>query len=144
MTFPEHRSRRLRRTEALRAMVRETDLAPSDLVAPLFVKEGIDEPAPIESMPGQVQHTLESLRKETREIAERGVLAFVVFGIPARKDPEGSEAWNPGGIAQLALQAMRRNALRDSGIERATSSTRPTATRPCARSRRTSPKARTS
>ena len=108
MGFPEQRFRRLRRTAALRELIRETDLAPSDLVAPLFVKEGIDEPAPIVSMPGQVQHTLESLRKETREIAERGVLAFVVFGIPARKDPEGSEAWNPGGIAQLALQAMRR------------------------------------
>ena len=108
MAFPERRFRRLRRTDALRAMVRETELSPSDLAAPLFVKEGIDEPAPIESMPGQVQHTLESLRKESREIAERGVLAFVVFGIPARKDPEGSEAWNPTGIAQQALQAMRQ------------------------------------
>jgi porphobilinogen synthase len=94
--------------DALRAMVRETELSPSDLVAPLFVKEGIDEPAPIESMPGQVQHTLESLRKESREIAEKGVLAFVVFGIPAQKDPEGSEAWNPTGIAQLALHAIRQ------------------------------------
>jgi porphobilinogen synthase len=108
MAFPERRFRRLRRMDALRAMVRETELSPSDLVAPLFVKEGIDEPAPIESMPGQVQHTLESLRKESREIAEKGVLAFVVFGIPAQKDPEGSEAWNPTGIAQLALHAIRQ------------------------------------
>src|SRR5512132_3755425 len=58
-------------------------------------------------MPGQVQHSLESLRKEAREIASRGVLAFVLFGIPARKDAEGSEAWNPDGIAQLGLKAMR-------------------------------------
>ena len=64
MTFPLHRPRRLRRTAALRALVRETDLAPRHLIAPLFVKEGIDEPAPIASMPGQAQHTLESLRKE--------------------------------------------------------------------------------
>jgi porphobilinogen synthase len=107
MTFPEQRPRRLRRTPALRSLVRETELRPTDLIAPLFLKEGIDEPAPIESMPGQVQHTLESLRKEAREIASRGVLAFVLFGIPARKDAEGSEAWNPDGIAQLGLKALR-------------------------------------
>ncbi|HEX9823806.1 MAG TPA: porphobilinogen synthase [Actinomycetota bacterium] len=104
---PTHRPRRLRRTEALRALVRETDLAPRHLVAPLFVKEGIGEPAPIASMPGHAQHTLESVRKEAREVAERGVLAFLVFGIPARKDPEGSEAWNDEGIAQAALRALR-------------------------------------
>jgi porphobilinogen synthase len=107
MSFPQHRPRRLRRTAALRALVRETDLAPRHLIAPLFVKEGIDEPQPIPSMPGHVQHTLESVRKEARELAERGVLAFVLFGIPARKDPQGSEAWNPAGIAQRGLQALR-------------------------------------
>jgi porphobilinogen synthase len=73
----------------------------------LFVKEGVRDPVPISSMPGHFQHTLESLRKEAREIAERGVLALVVFGIPARKDPEGSEAWNDEGIAQQALRALR-------------------------------------
>ncbi len=107
MAFPQQRPRRLRRTPALRGLVRETSLEPSDLIAPLFVKEGIDEPARIESMPGQTQHTLESLRKEAREIAERGVVGFVLFGVPARKDTEGSEAWNPGGIAQQGLRAMR-------------------------------------
>ncbi|MEX2457849.1 MAG: porphobilinogen synthase [Actinomycetota bacterium] len=107
MPFPEQRPRRLRRTGALRALVRETDLAPRHLVAPLFVKEGIDEPAPIASMPGQSQHTLESLRKEAREIAGRGVLGFVLFGVPARKDAEGSEAWNDEGIAQRGLRALR-------------------------------------
>jgi porphobilinogen synthase len=105
--FPTHRPRRLRRSAPLRALVRETDLTPGDLIAPLFVKEGIDEPLPILSMPGQSQHTLESLRKEAREIAERGVLAFVVFGIPASKDDQGSEAWNAGGISQQALRALR-------------------------------------
>jgi porphobilinogen synthase len=107
VAFPQQRPRRLRRTPVLRSLVRETELRPADLVAPLFVKEGIDEPVPIPSMPGQAQHTLESMRKEAREIAERGVLAFVVFGVPARKDPEGSEAWNPDGVAQAALRALR-------------------------------------
>ena len=107
MSYPRHRPRRLRRTEAIRALVRETDLAPRNLIAPLFVKEGIDEPAPIPSMPGQSQHTLESLRKEARAISERGVLGFVLFGVPARKDAEGSEAWNPDGIAQRGLRALR-------------------------------------
>ena len=87
--------------------MRETSLAPSDLIAPLFVKEGIAEPVPIPSMPGQCQHTLDSLRKEAREIAERGVLAFMLFGVPERKDAEGSEAWNPEGIAQRGLRVLR-------------------------------------
>jgi len=107
MAFPQSRPRRMRRSPALRLLVRETDLAPRHLIAPLFVKEGISEPAPIPSMPGHFQHTLESLRKEAREIASRGIPAFVLFGIPERKDPEGSEAWNPVGIAQRGLQALR-------------------------------------
>jgi porphobilinogen synthase len=107
MAFPQQRPRRLRRTAALRALVRETELAPRHLIAPLFVKEGITQPLPIASMPGHAQHTLESLRKEAREIASKGVIAFVLFGIPERKDPEGSEAWNPAGIGQRGLNALR-------------------------------------
>jgi len=107
MAFPRQRPRRLRRTPALRALVRETELTPRHLIAPLFVKEGIAEPQPIGSMPGQHQHTLESLRKEAAEIASRGVLAFMLFGVPERKDAEGSEAWNPDGIAQRALRMLR-------------------------------------
>jgi porphobilinogen synthase len=107
MSFPRNRPRRLRRTEALRLLVRETELRPRHLVAPLFVKEGIDEPMPIGSMPGHYQHTLESLQKEAREIAEKGVLAFVLFGVPATKDPEGSEAWSEDGVAQRGLRALR-------------------------------------
>ena len=87
--------------------MRETDLAPHQLVAPLFVKEGIAEPIAIPSMPGHVQHTIETLAKEARDIAARGVVGFVLFAIPERKDPEGSEAWNPSGIAQRAFQALR-------------------------------------
>jgi porphobilinogen synthase len=97
----------MRRTPALRSLIRETDLTPRHLIAPLFVKEGIAEPAPIASMPGQSQHTLESLRKEASEMAARGVVAFMLFGIPDRKDPQGSEAWNPDGIAQRALRVLR-------------------------------------
>ena len=97
----------MRRTPALRALIRETDLAPRHLVAPLFVKEGVAEPVPIASMPGQSQHTLESLRKEASEIASTGVLAFMLFGVPERKDAEGSQAWNPDGIVQRALRVLR-------------------------------------
>jgi len=107
MSFPEHRARRLRRTPALRELVRETEVRPADLIAPLFVKEGLEDLAPISSMPGLVQHTIESLRKEAAEIRQRGVVAFVLFGIPSRKDAEGSEAWNPDGIAQRAVSALR-------------------------------------
>jgi porphobilinogen synthase len=107
MTFPSSRPRRLRRTAALRSLARETDLAAHHLVAPLFLKEGIDEPLPIASMPGPAPHSIETLRKESVAIASRGVTAFVLFGVPARKDPEGTEAWNPDGISQVGLRALR-------------------------------------
>src|SRR4029078_11047499 len=106
MSFPQHRARRLRRTAALRELVRETDARPSDLIAPLFVKEGLDEPGAISSMPGQSQHTIEWLRKEAAEIRERGVLAFVLFGVPVHKDAEGSEAWKHHGIGQCGVRAL--------------------------------------
>ncbi len=107
MSFPHSRPRRLRRTAALRSLIRETDVRPGDLIAPLFVKEEIGDAVPIASMPGQFQHTLESLRKEAVEIAERGVRAFILFAVPTRKDAEGSEAWNPDGIGQRAIHALR-------------------------------------
>ncbi|MGZ4110598.1 MAG: porphobilinogen synthase, partial [Actinomycetota bacterium] len=107
MSFPEQRPRRMRRTPALRALVRETDLAPRRLIAPLFVKEGLTDAVEIASMPGQFQHSLESIRKEATEIASRGVIAFMLFGVPERKDAEGSEAWSPDGIAQRALRSLR-------------------------------------
>src|SRR4051794_32411630 len=107
MPFPADRPRRLRRTEALRSLVRETDVLPRHLIAPLFVKEGIREREPITSMPDQYQHTLESLVKEAREIASRGVRAFLLFGIPGRKDAVGSQAYSPQGISQQGLRALR-------------------------------------
>jgi porphobilinogen synthase len=99
--------RRLRRTPALRRLVAETRLAVDDLVAPLFVREGIHEPRPIPSLPGVVQHTRESLVKEARRLASLGVPAVILFGVPARKDPEGSEAWSPDGIVQVSLRDLR-------------------------------------
>ncbi|HEU4396448.1 MAG TPA: porphobilinogen synthase, partial [Actinomycetota bacterium] len=104
--FPLSRPRRLRRTGVLRELARETHLSRRDLVAPLFVKEGIAEPVPISSMPRHHQHTLESLRKEAAELAGLGVPALLLFGIPAHKDAEGSEAWAPEGIVQRALRAL--------------------------------------
>jgi porphobilinogen synthase len=99
--------RRLRRTPALRRLVAEARPSVDDLVAPLFVKEGIDAPEPIRSMPGVVQHTQESLRKEVHELADLGVPAVVLFGIPAHKDARGSGADDPDGVVQVALRNLR-------------------------------------
>src|SRR5215210_2576583 len=107
MSFPARRMRRLRRTPALRRMVAETRLRIDDLVAPVFVREGIRDPEPVASMPGVVQHTRESLRKEARALVGLGVPALILFGVPATKDAEGSGAWDPDGIAQVALRDLR-------------------------------------
>jgi porphobilinogen synthase len=88
-------------------MTAETRLSVDDLIAPLFVREGIDEPQPISSLPGVVQHTRESLRKEVAELAALGIPGVILFGVPAHKDAEGSGAWDPNGIVQLALQDLR-------------------------------------
>jgi porphobilinogen synthase len=106
-SYPDYRPRRLRRTPALRRAFAETSLAPSDLIAPLFVKEGLSDRVSIASMPGHAQHTLESLVKETRELVERGVAGVILFGIPARKDAEGTESWNDEGIIQRAIRATK-------------------------------------
>ncbi|MBV8160733.1 MAG: porphobilinogen synthase [Acidimicrobiia bacterium] len=107
MAFPARRMRRLRRTPALRRLVAETRLTVDDFVAPLFVREDIPVPAPVASLPGVVQHTRESLRKEVRELAGLGIPAVILFGIPARKDFQGSQAWHRDGIVQVALRDLR-------------------------------------
>jgi porphobilinogen synthase len=89
-------------------MVAETRLSPDDLIAPLFVREAITEPHPIASLPGVVQHTTESLIKEARRLAGLGVPAVVLFGVPATKDPVGSQAWAPDGVVQVALRELRQ------------------------------------
>jgi porphobilinogen synthase len=105
--FPQARPRRLRRTPAIRRLVAETSLRPSDFVLPVFVKEGLTEPVPISSMPGVVQHTRDSLRKAAAEAVAANVGGIIVFGIPAAKDGRGSAADDPEGISQLALADLR-------------------------------------
>ncbi len=104
---PFRRPRRLRTTPALRRLVAEARLSVDDLVAPLFVREGIDEPQPISSLPGVAQHTLDSLRKEVARLVDLGVPAVILFGVPEAKDPVGSGASDPDGIVQVALAELR-------------------------------------
>lgn len=88
-------------------MVAETRLSPDDLIAPLFVREGITEPQPITSIPGVMQHTLGSLRAEVADLVGLGVPGVILFGVPETKDDIGSGAWNPDGIVQIALRELR-------------------------------------
>jgi len=106
MPFPDVRPRRLRRTPAMRRLVEETRLAPSELVLPVFVKEGLTEPRPITSMPGVVQHTRDSLRKVAVEAAQAGLGGIMLFGVPATesKDETGSAGIAPDGILNAALR----------------------------------------
>jgi porphobilinogen synthase len=105
--FPAQRPRRLRRTPAIRRLVAETTLAPSDLVAPLFVAEGLREPRPILSLPGHAQHTLASLHEEVTALLAVGVSSVILFGVPATKDEFGSAAWDREGVAQAAIRSLR-------------------------------------
>jgi len=91
----------------MRDLVAETHVRVDDLVAPLFVREGIDEPQPIVSLPGVMQHTRESLRTEVAELADLGVRSVILFGVPETKDAVGSGAYDPQGIVQLALGDLR-------------------------------------
>ncbi|MFZ9482455.1 MAG: porphobilinogen synthase [Ilumatobacteraceae bacterium] len=105
--FPVTRPRRLRQSSAMRDLVAETSLDVRNLVAPLFVREGIDTPQPIASLPGVVQHTPASLQQEVRELADLGVRAVVLFGVPALKDAVGSGAFDPEGVMQRCLRDLR-------------------------------------
>ncbi|QQS23586.1 MAG: porphobilinogen synthase [Actinomycetota bacterium] len=105
--FPTARPRRLRTTAALRELVAETRVSVDDLVAPLFVREDLDEARPISALPGVVQHTRASLRREVAELAGLGVRAVILFGVPKSKDDVGSGAFDPDGIVQLALADLR-------------------------------------
>jgi porphobilinogen synthase len=107
VSFPQRRLRRLRRTPALRRLVAETRVTVDDLIVPLFVREDASEPREISSLPGVLQHTRESLRKEVHELSDMGVPAVILFGLPATKDATGSQAWDPDGIVQVALRDLR-------------------------------------
>ena len=105
--FPIDRPRRLRSTPAMRRLVAETAVAPSDLVLPMFVAEGLTQPRPIESMPGVVQHTLDSLRAAAVEAAAAGVGGLMLFGVPEHRDATGTGATAESGILNVALGALR-------------------------------------
>jgi porphobilinogen synthase len=105
--FPVQRLRRLRRTPALRRLVAEARLGIDDLIAPLFVREGIDNPVAIASMPEQSQHTIDSLVVEAKRLVSLGIPGLILFGVPSLRDATGTEAYNPGGIVQRALRALR-------------------------------------
>jgi porphobilinogen synthase len=107
MGFPVERPRRLRRTPALRRLVAETRLHPAGLVLPLFVREGLDEPAPISSLPGVVQHSRASLRAAAREAVELGLGGVMLFGIPASRNASGSGASDPDGILNVGIADLR-------------------------------------
>jgi porphobilinogen synthase len=107
MSFPQTRLRRLRRTPALRRLVRETRLAPSDFVLPLFACPGRGVRRPVGSMPGVHQTSVDQLVKDAREAARLGIGAVILFGIPAKKDPLGKDAYSKDGIVQQATRAVK-------------------------------------
>ncbi len=106
MTFPAHRPRRLRQTPAVRRLMRETHLVPSQLILPAFVREGLTEAQPIGSMPGVVQHSLDSLRRAAADAAASGVGGIMLFGVPLVRDAIGSAADDPDGILNVATRAV--------------------------------------
>ncbi|HWE88766.1 MAG TPA: porphobilinogen synthase [Pseudonocardiaceae bacterium] len=114
--FPTHRPRRLRGTAALRRLVSETTIRPRQLVLPMFVKEGATEPIPIQSMPGVLQHTSDSLRKAAVEAVAAGVGGVMIFGVPVTKDAVGSGATDPDGVLNAALRDLRSELGDDSVI----------------------------
>jgi len=107
MSFPDVRPRRLRRTKALRRLVRETRLSPECFVLPLFVRPGEKVRRPIPSMPGHAQLSIDELLEECREAASLGIQAVLLFGIPLAKDPVGSDAYADAGIIQQAIRAIK-------------------------------------
>src|SRR5690606_30240037 len=107
MSFPTVRLRRLRRTPAIRSLVRETTLAPSDLVLPLFFSARIDEPNPIGTMPGIFQLPVRAAADQARRARSLGLGGVILFGLPAKKDPTGSGACDPDGPVPRAIAAMK-------------------------------------
>lgn len=108
MTFPVHRSRRLRRTEALRGFVRETHLTTGGLAYPMFVCPGSNVRTEVSSMPGIFQQSVDKAVEECREVTDLGIPAVILFGLPERKDETGSEAWSAQGAVQRTIEAIRK------------------------------------
>ena len=108
-TFPDMRLRRLREQEPMRRMARETRLSPSEFVYPVFVTHGENSRKPIEPMPGCDQISLDLLAEEVGEAADLGIPAVMLFGLPSKKDPLGTEAYDPEGIIQEAIKVIKRS-----------------------------------
>ncbi|WP_028962385.1 porphobilinogen synthase [Sulfobacillus thermosulfidooxidans] len=106
--FPIERPRRLRKNETLRALVRETHIRLDQLIYPVFVRPGTGMKLPVSSMPGIYQWSVDLLTDHLEEVYEQGIRSFLFFGIPAHKDAEGSEAYSPEGIVQVALQTVKK------------------------------------
>ena len=107
MLFPDYRPRRLRQSEALRRMIRETSLSPSDLILPLFAVDGKGVKNPIDAMPGHCQLSIDNLVKVAADALMLGIPAVILFGIPSRKDPLGTRAYATDGIVQRAVRALK-------------------------------------
>src|SRR3954449_3876535 len=108
MSFPLHRLRRLRAKESLRKLVRETSLAPSNFILPLFVCEGEGVRKDISSMPGHAQLSIDLIVKECSEVASLGIGGVILFGIPQHKDEHASGAYDDSGIVQRAIRAIKQ------------------------------------
>jgi porphobilinogen synthase len=107
VSFPIHRPRRLRQTPALRRLVAETRLHPAELILPAFIREGLTEPAPLQSMPGVVQHTTDTLKRAAVEAAELGLGGIMLFGVPEERDAVGSASLDPEGVLNAAIRSVR-------------------------------------
>ena len=111
MSFPTHRPRRLRRSEALRSLIRETRLTSAGLIYPLFVCSGTKVRQAVSSMPGAFQQSVDYIVEECREVAELGIPAIILFGLPESKDPRGASSTSAQGVVQRAIEAIRKAAL---------------------------------
>jgi porphobilinogen synthase len=110
MSFPDIRMRRLRRSESMRALVRETTIEPGDLIYPLFICPGEGVRREISSMPGVFQLSIDEIVREAEEAAQLGLGGLLLFGLPKSKDEQGSGAWDENGIVQQGLRALKQSA----------------------------------
>jgi porphobilinogen synthase len=107
MSFPQHRPRRLRTTPAMRRLTAEYRLDPAELILPAFIREGLDQPNPLSSMPGVVQHSTDSLKRAAAEAVELGLGGIMLFGVPEVRDAVGSGALDPNGVLNQAIRDVR-------------------------------------
>src|SRR5271165_5429310 len=112
MSFPIHRPRRIRRTEALRGLVRETRLSTAGFIYPMFVCPGTNVRKEVSSMPGVFQQSVDQIVEECREVEALGLPGIILFGLPESKDPRGASSTSPEGVVQRAIEAIRKANLK--------------------------------